>query len=94
MRRFWMTLALLAWALATLSTACAVLILIHAFRRSPGTGVMVLCIPFYMVFYAFTQFEHRWKGLIVTTWLAALLLSATFSSISAGLSGGVVAPPT
>jgi len=89
-----MALPLLAWALATLSTACSVLILIHAFRRSAGTGVMVLFIPFYMPVYAFTQFEHRWKGLIVATWLATLLLSATFTAMASGLSGGVAGSPT
>lgn len=89
-----MGLVLLAGALATFSALCAVLILVHAFRRSVGTGVMVLCIPCYMVVYAFTQFEHRWKGLIVTTWLATLLLSATISAVGMQLSVGVIAPPT
>lgn len=89
-----MGLVLLATALAVLSAACAILILFHAFRRSFGTGVMVLCIPCYMAVYAFTQFEHRWKGLIVTTWLATLLLSATISAVGLQLSVGVAAPHT
>jgi hypothetical protein len=89
-----MAFVLLAAALAALSTACALLILIHAFRRSVGTGVMVLCIPLYMAVYAFTQFEHRWKGLIVTTWMATLLLSATISAVGLQLSVGVAVPPT
>lgn len=87
-----MGLVLLAAALASISAVCAVLILVHAFRRSVGTGVMVLCIPFYMAVYAFTQFEHRWKGLIVTTWLATLLLSATISAAGLQLSVGVTGP--
>jgi translocator protein len=89
-----MAFVLLAAAFAALSAVCALLILVHAFRRSVGTGVMVLCIPFYMAVYAFTQFEHRWKGLIVTTWMAALLLSATISAVGIQLSVGVAVPPT
>ena len=89
-----MVLVLLAAALALVSACCAILILIHAFSRSVGTGVMVLGIPFYMAVYAFTQFEHRWKGLIVTTWLATLLLSATISAVGLQLSVGVPVSPT
>ena len=87
-----MGLVLLAAALAAISGLCAILILIHAFQRSIGAGVMVLFIPFYMAVYAFTQFEHRWKGLIVTTWLATHLLSATISAVGLHLSVGVGPP--
>ena len=89
-----MGLVLLATLLAAISAVCAMLILVHAFGRGVGTGVMVLLIPFYMAVYAFTQFEHRWKGLIVTTWLASLLLSATISAVGFHLSVGVPAPRT
>lgn len=89
-----MGLELLAAALAALAAACALLILMHAFGRSVGTGVMVLCIPCYMAVYAFTQFEHRWKGLIVTTWLASLLLSATISALGFQLSAAILGPHT
>jgi translocator protein len=87
-----MGLVLLAASLATASGACAVVILIHAFRRSVGAGVMVLFIPCYMAVYAFTQFEHKWKGLIVATWLATLLLSAMISAVGLQLSVGVGLP--
>jgi translocator protein len=94
MRQVRMGLVLLAAVLAGISGVCAILILVHAFGRSVGTGVMVLLIPFYMTVYAFTQFEHRWKGLIATTWLASLLLSATISAVGLQLSVGVPTPRT
>jgi len=57
---------------------CFCLILIHAFGRGLGTGLMVLLIPFYNVYYAFFQFEHRFRGWIVAGFigcgLAALSL--------------------
>jgi hypothetical protein len=81
MRQNRMPLVLLGAFCALVSTAACVLILVHAFGRSVGTGVMVLCIPCYMAYYAFSQFEHRWKNAIVACWLAGLLLSATFASL-------------
>lgn len=50
---------------AAVALASAMLVLAHAFRRSVGTGVMVLLIPAYILMYVFTQFEHRRKGLVV-----------------------------
>lgn len=60
-----------------LSVSCFALVLLHAFGRSVGTGVVVLMLPIYNIVYAFTQFEHRRKG-----WVIAGLLG--------GFVGGVV----
>jgi benzodiazapine receptor len=57
---------------------CAAFLLIHAFRRSVGTGMMVLLIPFYILFYAFSQFEHPRKNLIVAGFFSCSLLAAVF----------------
>ncbi len=62
---------------------CAAFLLIHAFRRSVGTGVMVLLIPCYMLFYAFSQFEHPRKGLIVAGFVASTVLAAVFLGLGA-----------
>jgi hypothetical protein len=86
-----MLLVFLAGALAAVSTACAVMICVHAFRRSVGTGVMVIGIPGYLAVYAFTQFEHRFKPLIATTYVACLMLSAVFSALGYQVYVGV--PP-
>lgn len=68
--------------LAVLSLACAIPILIHAFRRSVGTGLMVLLIPCFIAFYAFVQFEHRRKGVLVATWIAAFVLAALCNAVA------------
>lgn len=60
-----MALAITSLVLMLAAGVCAVLILVHAFRRSIGTGMMVFWIPFFIVYYAFAQFEHRQKGLIL-----------------------------
>ena len=57
---------------------CAAFLLIHAFRRSVGTGVMVLLIPCYVLFYAFSQFEHPRKSLILAGFFGCSLLAAVF----------------
>lgn len=75
----------LTWigALAGVLAAALVLpILLHAFRRSIGTGVMTLCVPAYVLVYAFTQFEHPKKGALVFAWIGALVLSAVCLSLA------------
>ncbi|MDQ3265904.1 MAG: hypothetical protein M3Y59_19995 [Myxococcota bacterium] len=69
--------------LALISLACALPILIHAFRRSLGTGVMVLCIPCFIAFYAFAQFEHRYKGALVAGWIGAFVLASVCNAFGA-----------
>lgn len=65
-------LAVLAWAAWII---CALFVYIHAFQRSVGTGFMVLLIPFYVFVYAFSQFEHVRKNVIVPGLCASAGLS-------------------
>jgi len=58
---------------------CALFIVMHAFGRSIGTGFMVLCIPCYVFYYAFSQFEHARKDLIVAGLCAACGLTLVLS---------------
>lgn len=51
-------------------------ILLHAYRRSLGTFVMALCVPAYLLVYAFSQFEHRRKPWLVAAWGCSLVLAA------------------
>lgn len=55
--------------------ACSIIILIHAFKASVGQGFLCLCIPFYILYYAFARFEHEKKNLILAVWLGAGFLS-------------------
>ena len=69
-------------AAGLVALALALPILAHAFRRSLGTGVMTLCVPAYVLIYAFTQFEHPKKGALVFTWIGALVLSAVLLALA------------
>jgi len=74
--------ALLAALSAFVAACCAVVILVHAFRRSVGTGMIVLLVPAYLPVYAFSQFEHRRKGWISSGLLAFSVLAAVLYGLS------------
>ena len=85
-----MPLLPLAALFALIALLCASFLVRHAFGRSLGTGVLVLLLPAYVLVYAFGQFEHRRKGLIVAGFvgggvLAALLLGVGAAQVQASL---------
>ena len=84
-----MTLAVLGLLLNLMSVVCYAFVLLHAFQRSVGTGFMVLCIPFYFLYYGFSQFEHRRKGLILAGALGGFVLGVVLRALAAAsLPGG------
>jgi len=72
----------LALVFSVLGLACAVMVLMHAFKRSVGTGFMVLCIPGYILYYAFSQFEHGRKSLIIAGLVGGLTLAGAMRAMS------------
>jgi hypothetical protein len=68
-----MVLVILGNLLVLVAVVCLLLLFIHAFKRSVGTGFMVLLIPIFAVYYGFAQFEHRQKGLILAGAFGALI---------------------
>jgi hypothetical protein len=48
-----------------MTLVCWVIILIHAFQKSVGTGFLALCVPCYILYYMFAEFQHPQKGLII-----------------------------
>lgn len=60
--------------LLAVALGCFLPVLRHAFGRSLGTGFMVLCVPVYTPYYAFSQFEHRFKGPLVAGYLGGFVL--------------------
>mgnify|MGYP000935036043 CR=1 FL=1 len=51
-----------------------IIILIHAFKSSVGQGFLCLCIPFYILYYAFARYESEKKKMVLTIWLGGILL--------------------
>ena len=78
-----MLLLALAALFGFVTLVCSAFLLVHAFRRSVGTGMMVLLIPCYMPFYAFSQFEHPRKNLILAGFFGCSVLAAVFLGLGA-----------
>jgi translocator protein len=81
-----MLLSVAGLLLIFVSVLCYALVLIHAFQRSVGTGFMVLCLPLYTLYYGFSQFDHRRKGLVLAGWLGAFVLGVVFRVVGVTLS--------
>jgi translocator protein len=88
-----MLLVFLASLSTVLGVTCAFVILRHAFARSIGTGFMVLCIPFFMLAYAFGQFEHRQKGWVVAGFVGGIVLGLVLRVLGGGHGAMVATPP-
>lgn len=77
-------MTLLAWGGAFFAVAAVLLsvpIIAFAFRRSLGTGLMVLLIPFYVFWFAVKHFQHPRKAILVCGWLACLGLAAVLLAV-------------
>jgi translocator protein len=77
-----MVLAVLGLLVQLVSVVCFMLVLLHAFSRSLGTGVMV--IPVYKLYYGFSQFEHRRKGLVLAGWIGLFPLGIVLRTLAPG----------
>ena len=78
-----MPLLPLAAVFGVITLVCAALLVVHAFRRGVGTGMMVLLVPFYLPVYAFSQFEHPRKNLIVAAFFGSTVLAGVFLGLGA-----------
>jgi hypothetical protein len=77
-----MVLLVLGATFALIFAACSVRILTYAFGRSTGTGVMVLLMPGYILYFAFSQLEHRFKNHLLAAWIGSLGLTAFFFALA------------
>lgn len=63
---------------------CWVFIMIHAFKNGGALqGILCLCVPFYVLYYAFVRFEHEKKNLIIGGLLGGFLLGAALMVLQA-----------
>jgi hypothetical protein len=61
-----------------LSVICFSVVLSDAFKCGLGTGVAVLLLVPYSVYFGFTRFEHRHRALVLSGWLGAFALAVVF----------------
>jgi translocator protein len=73
---------LLALLFALVGIGCAVVILIDAFKDAVWKGLVALLCGCYMLYYAFFEFDHEHKWLILLGWVGGAVAS------------GIIAPGT
>lgn len=61
---------------------CTVIILIHAFQNSVAKGLLCLCVPCFILYYMFAEFQHPNKGLIIAGALLGNTLSGVLQSLA------------
>ncbi|MBN80679.1 MAG: hypothetical protein CMJ70_11120 [Planctomycetaceae bacterium] len=78
---------LLAMVLGLASFVCGIIILINAFQQDVTKGFLCLCIPFYVLYFAFALFDHEKKGLVLGLWLGGSI-GASVLQVMAGAFAG------
>ena len=66
------------------TAVCSIIILISAFKESVAQGFLCLCIPFWILYFAFAKFEHEKKTIILGVWLGSAILGAVLYGAGAG----------
>lgn len=70
-----LVLMLAGLALALVASVISIVIVVAAFRKDVAHGFLTLCVPFYIVFFAFARYDHPRKWAVVGVWIAAILLA-------------------
>ncbi|HJN76606.1 MAG TPA: hypothetical protein QGF58_21935 [Myxococcota bacterium] len=63
----------------------AIIILISAFKESVGQGFLCLCVPFYILYFAFAKFQHEKKNMILGAWLGGTVLNLVFQGLAGAM---------
>ena len=75
---------ILGGLLYLVSLVCGIIILIAAFKESVAQGFLSLCIPLYILYFAFAKFEHEKKKVILAAWIGSGVLGAVLYGVGAG----------
>lgn len=67
---------------------CGIIILIGAFKDEVIQGILCLCVPFYIIYFALARFEHDNKGVIVGIWLVSVVVNIGLQLAAASAAGG------
>lgn len=79
-------LMIIGSVLLLIAAVFGLVILIGAFKESALQGILCLFVPFYMFYYAFAKYQSPKKGLVVSGWLAGIVLGVTLQVV-----GGMMA---
>jgi hypothetical protein len=75
--------------LCTLAAAiCGIIILIAAFQEEVVQGILCLCVPFYILYYAIVRYQSENKPIILGVWLGGGILGAILQGAAGAMAGG------
>ena len=77
---------LLGGLLYVVTFVCSIIILIAAFKESVAQGFLSLCIPFWILYFAFAKFQHEKKNIILAAWIGSAVLGAAIYGVGVGSS--------
>ena len=80
-----MLLLLLSLGCSIAALVANIIVLVHAFQKDPTSGLLCLCVPCYILYYMFTEFEHEQKTLVITVALAGGVAAQALSGIAQNL---------
>jgi hypothetical protein len=78
---------------------CSIIVLIAAFQTSTSTGFLSLCVPFYILYFAFTQYQRPNKNVFLGIWIGLIIVSNVLSQVgksmlaSAAMGSGMIDSP-
>ena len=75
-------MAIVGLLFSLVSLACSIMILIHAFQQSVGKGFLCLCVPCYIIYYMFSEFQHPQKTLIITGFWVGSIVSGAINGMA------------
>jgi hypothetical protein len=61
--------------------------LIAAFQEDVTQGLLSLCIPFYILYYAIARYESENKVIILSIWLGGAIVGNILQAVGAGMAG-------
>lgn len=76
-------MAIVGYVLCLVSFVCAIFILIEAFKSAVWKGIVGLFCGLYLLYFAFTEFQHEKKGMIIAGWLVAGILGGVLINMGA-----------
>ena len=53
----------------------SIIILVSAFKESVAQGFLTLCVPCYILYFAFAKFEHEKKSMILGAWAGCIVIN-------------------
>ena len=75
---------ILIGALKLASAVCYIIILVYAFQTGVGHGLLCLCIPFYIIYFALVEFNHEKKELVLGLLIGPMVLAIVLTMFAGG----------